>query len=56
MKGYVSKLDRAKSIAKSYGYKEEDFGFNNVVKQIFAKLIVNYRTIGKSNGKLIVHK
>ena len=52
MKGYISKYDRAKSIAKSYGYRENDFGFQNVVKQIFAKLIVGNKTISKINGKL----
>lgn len=52
MKGYISKYDRANNIAKSYGYKESDFGFKNVVKQIFAKLIVGNRTISKINGKL----
>lgn len=53
MKGYISKYDRAKAITKSYGYKETDFGYSNVVKQIFAKLIVNFKTIGREHGKLV---
>lgn len=55
MKGYISKLDKAHRIAKSYGYKTSDFGYFNVVKQIFVKLIVNYKTIGRINGKLVIN-
>ena len=57
MKGYISKLDRAHRITKGYGYKEDEFGYWNVVKQIFAKLIVNGRTISRNldTGKLTVH-
>lgn len=56
MKGYISKLERAHNVAKSYGYKETDFGYYNVVKHLFAKLIVGNRTIGRTNGKLIISK
>jgi len=55
MKGYISKLDRAHRKTKALGYKESDFGYFNVVKQIFAKLIVNGKTIAKINGKLTVY-
>ena len=55
MKGYISKLDKAHKKAKALGYKETDFGYFNVVKQIFAKLIVNWKTIARINGKLTVY-
>lgn len=57
MKGYISKWEKAHRKAKAIGYKEDDFGYMNVVKQIFAKLIVGWNTtIGKENGKIILHK
>ena len=59
MEGYTSKYDKAIKIAKSYGFKETDYRFNNVVKQIFAKLIVGRdTTISRDliTGKLTLHK
>tara|TARA_R100000656_G_scaffold20076_1_gene18140 strand:+ start:260 stop:427 length:168 start_codon:yes stop_codon:yes gene_type:complete len=54
MKGYISNYQKAQNIAKAYGYSDTDKGYKNVVKQIFAKLLVKGRTIGKVNGKLVV--
>jgi len=59
MKGYVSKWDKAHRKAKAYGYKETDFGYINVVKQIFAKLVVGWDTTISRNlgtGKLTIIK
>jgi|DEB0MinimDraft_12_1074336.scaffolds.fasta_scaffold01004_10 hypothetical protein len=57
MKGYISKFEKAHRVAKSYGYKEDSFGYKNVVKQIFAKLVVGLNsTIGRVNGKLTITK
>jgi intein-encoded DNA endonuclease-like protein len=53
MKGYKSKWEKAHRKAKAMGYKETDFGYINVVKQVFAKLIVGWNTtIAKVDGKL----
>ncbi len=53
MKGYKSKWEKAHRKVKAMGYKETDFGYNNVVKQVFAKLIVGWNTtIAKVDGKL----
>lgn len=54
MNGYVSKFDRAKRIVNAWGYVEGTVEYDRVLRQIFAKLLVNWKTIGKRCGKLYV--
>jgi len=58
MKGYKSKYDKAVSYVNNNYPKEKytDKQRNNVFRQIFAKMIVGFATIGKVNGKLTIQK
>ncbi len=49
-----TRWERALNIAKGYGYEGEEA--KRVAKQFFAKMVVNGATIGKVDGKLVVHK
>lgn len=55
MKGYISRYEKAQKKALSLGYHIDAFGFNNVVKQIFAKMVVGGKTIGKKDGKFYTY-
>ncbi len=58
MKGYISKLDKAKRKVKSqYGFLTDATQISRVVRQTLAKMIVGETTtIGKVNGKFVLDK
>jgi hypothetical protein len=51
-----SKLDQAKRQAKMFGTEEGSVGYRNILRQVFAKLIVGGRTIRKdmNTGKTYI--
>jgi len=49
-----TRYEQAMDIAQGYGYTADDA--KRVAKHIFAKMVVDGATIGRVNGKLVVHK
>jgi len=50
----LTRWEQAVQSAKSYGFQGDEA--KRVAKHIFAKQLVDGATIGKKNGKLVVHK
>jgi len=49
-----TRWEQAVKTAKSYGFQDEEA--KRYAKHIFAKMVVNGATIGRVDGKMIVHK
>ena len=49
-----TRWEQALRTAHAYGFQGEEA--RQAAKHIFAKMVVNGATIGRANGKMIVHK
>lgn len=50
----LTRYEIALQVAQSYGFEGEEI--KRCARHIFAKMIVDGATIGKANGKLVIHK